>query len=247
MQREYKKQNWRYVEIQLRDERLLRVIGDEGFIRRDLVIKYIFDGNESYAKIRIRKLKKFGFLNAVPVKAGDPECYLLGPEGVEVVRRFFPIGLRGWGCPSIQDAIDLGRYEHSCKVTEVRLLFENMQFCKNWKSERRLRAGTKGGHKVPDGFFVPNQKGVAVEVELRPKKASTYQKIFTFYEGDVQVGYVFYVCGTLPLLTFIRGITDKSAIFKKYCFLLYSELVESRENAVVRTDKGEFPLGRILG
>ena len=69
MQREYKKQNWRYVDIQLRDERLLRVIGDEGFIRRDLVIKYIFDGNESYAKIRIRKLKKFGYLNAVPVKA----------------------------------------------------------------------------------------------------------------------------------------------------------------------------------
>ena len=247
MEREYKKQNWRYVEIQLRDERLLRVIGDEGFIRRDLVIKYIFDGNESYAKIRIRKLKKFGYLNAVPVKAGDPECYLLGPEGVEVVRQFFPIGLRGWGCPSIQDSIDLGRYEHSCKVTEVRLLFENMQFCKNWKSERRLRAGTKGGHKVPDGFFVPNQKGIAVEVELRPKKVSTYQKIFKFYESDDQVSYVFYVCGTLPLLTFIRRITDKSAIFKKYCFLLYSELVTSRENAVVRTDKGEFPLGRILG
>jgi hypothetical protein len=244
---DYKKQNWRCVEIQLRDERLLRTVGDEGFIRRDLVIKYLFEGNESYAKIRIRKLKKFGYLKAVPAIAGDPECYLLGPEGVEVVRQFYPIGVQGWGCPSIQNSIDLGRYEHSCKVTEVRLLFENMKFCKNWKSERRLRAGTKGGHKVPDGFFVPNQKGVAVEVELRPKKASTYQKIFQFYEGDDQVGYVFYVCETLPLLTSIRRIADKSAIFKRYCFLLYSELVTSRENAVVRTDKGEFPLGRILG
>ena len=247
MKRKYSKPNWQYIEIQERDERLLRTIGDEGFVRRDHVIKYIFDGNESYAKIRIRKLKKFGYLKAVPVKAGDPECYLLGPEGVEVVRHFYPIGIRGWGCPSVQSSIDLGGYEHRCKVTQVRLLFENMKFCRNWQSERRLRAGTKGGHKVPDGFFIPNQKGIAVEVELRPKKASTYQKIFEFYENDPKTGYVFYICGTLPLLTFIRRLVKKAPVSKGYCLMLYDDLVRSRENAVVRTDKGEFPLGRILG
>ena len=105
----------------------------------------------------------------------------------------------------------------------------------------------KGGHKVPDGFFMPNKKGIAVEVELRPKKAATYQKIFEFYERNDRVDYVFYVCGTLSLLTFIRRIVKKSPVFKGYCFMLYSDLVRSRENAVVRTDKGEFPLGRILG
>ena len=247
MKRKYTKPNWQYIEIQERDERLLRTIGDEGFVRRDHVIKDIFGDNESYAKIRIRKLKKFGYLKAVPVKVGDPECYLLGPEGVEAVRQFYPIGIRGWGCPSVQSSIDLGGYEHRCKVTQVRLLFENMKFCRNWQSERRLRAGTKGGHKVPDGFFIPNQKGIAVEVELRPKKAATYQKIFSFYEKDERVDYVFYVCGTLPLLTFIRRIVKKSPVFKGYCFMLYNDLVQSGENAVVRTDKGEFPLERILG
>ena len=247
MKRKYTKPNWQYIEIQSRDDRLLRTIGDEGFVRRDHVIKYIFDGNESYAKIRIRKLKKFGYLKAVPVKAGDPECYLLGPEGVEVVRRFYPIGIRGWGCPSVQASIDLGGYEHRCKVTEARLVFENMEFCRDWKSERRLRAGTKGGHKVPDGFFIPNQKGIAVEVELRPKKAATYQKIFEFYEKDPKVGYVLYICGSVPLLTFIRRLVKKAPVVKGYCFMLYDDLVRSKENAVVRIQDREFPLKEVLG
>ena len=236
-----------YLLIQPRDERLLRIVGDEGFIRRDLAIKYVFEGSESYARFRIRRLKKFGYLKAVSVIAGDTESYLLGPEGIDVVRCFFPIGLQGWGCPGILQSIDPGQYAHACKVTEVRLLFENMRFCRKWKSERMLKAGMKGGHKVPDGFFMPNKKGIAVEVELRPKKAATYQKIFEFYERNDRVDYVFYVCGTLSLLTFIRRIVKKSPVFKGYCFLLYDDLVRSRENAVVRTDKGEFPLGRILG
>ena len=247
MSGKYRKPNWRNVEVRPRDERLLKTVGEEGFIRRDLVIKYIFEGRESYAKIRIRKLKRFGYLRATAVKVGDPECYLLGPEGVNVVRKFYPIGLRGCGYPGVQGSIDLGSYEHRCKVTEVRLVFENMGFCRDWKSERVLRAGTKGGHKVPDGFFMPSKKGIAVEVELRPKKASNYQKIFEFYEDDPQTGYVFYVCGTLPLLMFIRRLVKKAPVSKGYCFLLYDDLVKSRENAAVRVGDREFPLGKVLG
>lgn len=247
MSGKYKKPNWRNVEVRPRDERLLKTVAEEGFVRRDLVIKYIFSERENYAKIRIRKLKRFGYLKAIPVRAGDPECYLLGPEGVEVVRRSCPIGLRGCGYPSVQSSIDLGSYEHRCKVTEVRLVFENMGFCRDWKSERVLRAGTKGGHKVPDGFFMPGKKGIAVEVELRPKKASNYQKIFEFYEKDFRTGYVFYICGTLPLLMFVRRLVKKAPVLKGYCFLLYDDLVGSRENAVVRIDDREFPLKKVLG
>jgi len=246
MTRKYCKPNWKKVEIGTRDERLIKTVGDEGFVRRDFVIKYIFEGKESYAKIRIRKLKKFGYLKAISIKVGDPESYLLGPEGVGIVRKFYPIGVRGWGCPSVQDSIDLGSYEHSCKVTQARLLLENMKFCRNWESERMLRAGTKGGHKVPDGFFIPNQKGIAVEVELRPKKTSTYEKIFAVYENDPKTHYILYICGSLPLLTRIKRLIKKAYVSKGYCFLLYNDLVRSRENAVVRIQDMEFPLKKLL-
>ena len=246
MARKYRKLNWKKVEIGPRDGRLLKTIGDEGFVRRDHVIKYVFEGKESYAKIRIRKLKKFDYLKAVP-KEGAPESYLLGPKGVESVRKIYPIGIRGQGCPSVLESIDPGGYEHSWKVTEVRLIFENLRFCNNWKSERILRAGKKGGHKVPDGFFIPNKKGIAVEVELKPKKASTYRKIFEVYEDDPKMDYIFYICGNLSLLTFIRRLSQKAPISKVYCFMLYDELVKLQEKAMVRINDREFPLKKVLG
>ncbi len=246
MTRKYSKPNWKKVEIGLRDERLIKTIGDEGFVRRDFVIKYIFEGKESYAKIRIRKLKKFGYLKTVSVREGDPESYLLGQEGIDVVRGFYPIGLRGWGCPSVLESIDLATYDHSLKVTRVRLIFENLGFCKNWKSERLLRAGTKGGHKVPDGFFIPNEKGIAVEVELTPKKDSTYRKIFEVYDHDSKMDYVLYICGSLSLLTRLRRLIKKMDVSKGYCFMLYDELVRSQENAMVRIQDTEFPLKKLL-
>lgn len=131
-------------------------------------------------------------------------------------------------------------------MTQVRLVFENLGFCKNWKSERMLRAGTKGGHKVPDGFFIPNQKGIAVEVELKPKKASSYRKIFEVYENDPKIDYVFYICGSLSLLTFIRRLVKKAQVSKGFCFILYDDLVKSQEKAMVQINGKEFPLEKIL-
>ena len=145
------------------------------------------------------------------------------------------------------ESIDPGSYEHSWKVTQVRLIFENLGFCENWKSERMLRAGKKGGNKVPDGFFIPNQKGITVEVELnKPKKASRYREIFEIYERDSKIDYVFYVCGSLPLLTYIRRLTKKVYVSKTYCFMLFDDLVKSQEKAMVQVNGKELPLKRIL-
>lgn len=228
MSKNYCKSNWKRVDIEPRDERLIKTIAEEGFVRRDHAIKYIFEGKESYAKIRIRKLKRFGYLKAVSVKAGDPESYLLGPEGIDLVRGFYPIGLRGWGTPSVLESIDPGSYEHSWKVTEVRLLFENLRFCRDWKSERMLRAGTKGGHKVPDGFFTNNGQGIAMEVELSPKKAETYRTIFRVYDKDPKIHYIFYICDTPDLVWKIMKLSH-GVTLKTYCFTVLSDFLETRE------------------
>jgi len=247
MPRKYRKPNWTRVEIGPTDERLIKTTGDEGFVRRDHAIKYIFEGKVSYAKIRIRKLKRFGYLKAVSEKKGDPESYLLGPEGVDIVRKFYPIGLRGWGCPSVLESIDPGSYEHSWKVTEIRLLFENMGFAKNWKSGRMLRAGTKGGQKVPDGFFIRNQKGIAIEVELKLKKEATYRKIFEVYERDAKTHYILYLCGSVRVMQKIMKWVKEGITSKKFCFILYDDLLRDGEEAVfVVAQGGWFRLKAIL-
>ena len=60
-----KKQNWKYLEITGRDIQLMKTIVEQKFLTRTHVIEGVFRDAQSYAKVRIRKLKKFGYLKAV--------------------------------------------------------------------------------------------------------------------------------------------------------------------------------------
>ena len=178
-EKKYKKQNWKYLDVTERDIRLMKMIVEQKFLTRHHVIENLFDGARSYAKVRIRKLKKFGYLKAVKTLADEPESYLLGKAGIEALREAgCVVGVRGFSAPDAQDSIEIAFYDHDKKVTDVRFLFQKLGMCKDWKSEKVLRAGTKGERKVPDGVFTRNGKGIAIEVELHVKKARTNRKIF---------------------------------------------------------------------
>ena len=255
MDEKKKKQNWKRVEIGARDVRIFRTIVEQKFVRRDHVIQYIFHGSQSYAEIRIRKLKKFDHLTAVGVLVGDPECYLLGKESVKVFSKVKPPGHPAdYQYPKPQSSIELASYEHDYKVTVVRLIFENLGLCADWKSEKLLKAGRKGDRKVPDGIFSRRGIGMAVELELTAKKARTYRQIFGFYEQHPQIKYVFYVCGSLGLLKEIMelvkryyGEKDEKSPAREYCFMLYRDLVDFGENVWIWTPfRGKFQLGHLI-
>lgn len=112
MTRKYRTPNWKYVTINDRDYYFFRTIAEQRFLKRDQAIKYVFEGNESYAVIRIRKLKKFGYLKAIP-KAGECESYLLGKAGVEALKLNVLGGERGLSCPAPQQFIESATYEGS--------------------------------------------------------------------------------------------------------------------------------------
>lgn len=67
---------------------------------------------------------------------------------------------------------------------------------------------------MPDGFFTHNGKGIAVEVEISPKKAETYRKIFRVYDKDTKITDIFYSCGDPSIFRKIKdlscGITFKT-------------------------------------
>ncbi len=245
-EKKYKKQNWKYLDVTERDIRLMKMIVEQKFLTRPHVIENVFDGARSYAKVRIRKLKKFGYLNAVKTLADEPESYLLGKAGIEALREAgCVVGVRGFSAPDAQNSIEIAFYDHDKKVTDVRFLFERLGMCKDWKSEKVLRAGTKGERKVPDGVFTRNGIGIAIEVELHVKKAHTYRKIFEVYERDPKIRYIFYVCGDAS----IREKVMKEAGERwadRMCFVLYKELMEFREQAVLRTWRGSFALKEVL-
>jgi len=241
----YKKPNWKYVDIGKRDRLLFKTIWEQKFLTRNHVLTHIFGDCPSYGEIRVRKLKKFGYLRAIKTLAGESESYLLGEAGVAELRRDCPAGLRGWGCPSAQTFVEIACYEHDKRVTDVRFLFEKLGLCKDWKSEKLLKAGVKGERKVPDGIFTRNGKGIAVEIELHTKKASTYRKIFQIYESNPKIHYIFYVCGDLSVMRRIMDLSPDSG-HKIFCFALYSDLMTHREMASFRTRRGSFRLKDVL-
>lgn len=241
----YRKPNWKRVQIGARDRLLFKTIWEQRFLTRNHVLKHIFGDCPSYGLIRIRKLKKFGYLKTVQTLVGEPESYLLGSLGVEELRKLFPAGIRGWGCVGVQDDIEIASYEHDKMATNVRFLFEDLKLCGEWKSDKILKAGVRGERKTPDGFFTRNGKGIAVEVERREKKASSYRKIIEGYERDQKTHYIFYVCEDLSLMQKIMRIAAKEGS-KKLCFVLYKNLMELRAEAQIWNCKGHFKLKEIL-
>jgi len=61
--------------------RLFKTILEQKSLRRTEVIEQIFDGKDFYAELRLRKLKRFGYLNSVRLWFREPESYLLGEAG----------------------------------------------------------------------------------------------------------------------------------------------------------------------
>lgn len=231
----------KYIQLTDRDMRLFKVIWEQKFLTRTQVIEHIFEGYKSYAEIRIRKLKKFGFLNAVKPFTQEPESYLLGEQGVEVLKG------EGVRMGPLAPPIEIAYYDHDKKVSEVRLIFEKLGFCQNWQSERWLKKmGLGGGRKVPDGYFTQNGKGIAVEVELHPKKTKTYNKIFWIYEDNPRIHHVFYICGDLGLMRKIMNVAHEHSS-KVYCFTLYDDLIRCREETIFRIPRGDFRLKEALG
>jgi hypothetical protein len=219
--------------------RVFRTSVEQRFIRKDHVIKYIFASKKEYAEKRLRKLKHFGYLKAVKVLSGHPECFLLDRKGVRALRAIYPVNLRGQDYPKTQRHIELSNYEHDFKVTEVRLIFENQGLCRDWKSEKWLKCGRKGDRKVPDGLFTRNGIGVAIELELHTKKAKTYHQVFSAYEQNPRIKYIFYVCDNLKRGQHILGLarrfqTREGRASKQYCLVLYQDLVDFREKAWFR-------------
>jgi len=252
--KKHRKRNWKYLEVSERDIKFFRSIIEQKFLRRPEVIEYIFEGKKDYAETRIQKLKRFGYVKAVRILVNEPESYLLDKAGVEALRREgYAVGLN-WpvisdhNLPSPQKEIELASYHHDVKVTQVRFLFERLGFCQEWRSEKVLKKGRKGERKVPDGFFTRNGKGIAVEVELNGKEVKTYRRIFYAYGQETKIDFVFYVCGDISLMRRIMKLAREAFVQKKYCFILFDDLMHFKQEAIFRTlaENGKFKLKAVL-
>jgi hypothetical protein len=94
----------------------------------------------------------------------------------------------------------MGRYEHQCRVTDVYIRLRQQYPDTDWISERRLKhekyyAGVgKSGH-LSDGVLVfPDEKQVAIEVELSLKGKERIKRILKNYSTQFSIKEVWYYC-----------------------------------------------------
>lgn len=99
------------------------------------------------------------------------------------------------------DKIPEGRYYHQITLTDVYIKLSQLYPDASWISERQLKyekfnTGQLGktGH-ISDGILVlPDDKKIAIEVELNMKSKSRIQKILKDYGTQLAIKEVWYFC-----------------------------------------------------
>jgi hypothetical protein len=99
---------------------------------------------------------------------------------------------------------DLSRLPHTLEVAELAWRVRSDEAVEEWQTEREIRRDKlrarrekssgrvlKKGRmgRIPDGVIeLENGERVAVELELSPKRAATYHRIFSDYEAHLEEG-----------------------------------------------------------
>ena len=111
-------------------------------------------------------------------------------------------------------------YDHQLAIIELHFKLMHLFPNAEWVSERRLiqdkfamgRMGRKG--HISDGLLLfPDDKKVAIEVELSMKGKSRLQKILGCYSGQFDINEIWYFCSP-EVLPKMKKATEKKSYIK---------------------------------
>jgi len=226
--------------LQDRDIEILNYCLEQKFLTLEQVTRRFFRPKEGAkhplhtAYRRLLTLQKFGMLKLVPwdpsgkkavqtTKLGEQELKIRGLEPLPVCE------------------INYATAEHDRRVTDVRIIFEELGLLSSWTSDRSLKSQVES-RRVPDAIF-GLQKGhqVALEVEIAWKGKERYQEIFSSYLrkrfGEIQI--LFYICNTLQQL---RNLAELTKGYKWVYYALYEQLIQKGPETVFANKLDEFRL-----
>lgn len=175
------------VQLTTRDIEIIKFINEFGFCILPQINKR-FGIRSKRAYQIMDRLKKVGFVIHKRVFHSHCGIYYLTPYGAEMT-----------DLPPLKN-IPVGIYDHQLMVVNVylklRVLYPEME----WISERQLKQVKyfngvgKGGH-VADGILIlPDEKKIAIEVELTKKGGDRLERIMKGYTGQFSIKAVWYYC-----------------------------------------------------
>lgn len=119
--------------------------------------------------------------------------------------------------PAISN-VSLGGYKHQLLITDIRQKLRDKYPDTKWVSERYLKQQKfyyglgKTGH-VSDGMLIfPDDKKIAIEVELSLKGKYRLENIFSAYGGQLEIDEAWYFCATQLIRPLTALAKNKSYI-----------------------------------
>ncbi|MDR3491005.1 MAG: MarR family winged helix-turn-helix transcriptional regulator [Gammaproteobacteria bacterium] len=170
-----------------RDIEIIKFINEFGFCELDQLGKR-FALKRSWMYEIMKKLVDAGLVHHKHILNSRHGIYLASRKGAEYT-----------DLPPI-DRITVGQYEHNISIIKVYIKLRQLYPDAFWISERRLKQDKfydgvgKVGH-ISDGILLfPDEKRVAIEVEMSVKGKHRIEKILRELGSDFSIKEVWYFC-----------------------------------------------------
>jgi len=182
-----KKRRWSITE---RDLAALAHLARYGAATAEQVRREFFGDSLQSAYRRLRALEDRGVVKGERIFYRMPQIYRVTEAGARLSETDLP-----------PPRYDLSRLPHTLEVAELSWRVRSEEAVEGWRTEREIRrdklkarrekgSGRMMGKgrmgRIPDGVIVlENGHEIAVELELTPKRAANYRRIFSDYEAHL--------------------------------------------------------------
>ena len=195
------------MQLTMRDIEILRFINDFGFCEMPHISKHFNLRNPRNYQI-ISRLIRADLVKAEKIFFANNRILSLTMAGA-----------RHTNLPPISQ-VSLSRYNHNSYLIDVYMKLARVHPAATWLSERQLYqdkysvGGTRYRH-VPDGLLIfPEDKQIAIEIELTSKAKQRWEQIFNAYASDLSVSEVWYYCPRSIINPLRKLADDKKGLIK---------------------------------
>jgi hypothetical protein len=176
--------------------------------------------SDRWARERISKLKKFGYLKDQKVYSTGKNLILATQKGYFVAN----IDPKFDNLPRPLSSVDFRQFDHDRSVTDCRLLLEDSKKVTSWLSERSMQSApifkeAFGEETVADGLYIDSSGGATFfELDLTQKSKDRYKRKIRKYVNLLrsnsaafgELKRVHFVCAKESIL---RAIKKECEIF----------------------------------
>lgn len=196
------------MQITNRDVEIIRFINEFGFCEIKQIEKKFSIGNSRCYQI-MQRLKIAGLVKHERIFHGSHGIFYLTAQGAEFT-----------DLPPIRN-IPKDCYSHQLMIINIYFRLTKQYPEATWVSERQLRheklknRATRRNH-VADGMLLfPDDKQIAIEVELTMKSKFRLERILNEYSSRMEINQIWYFCSP-SVLPKVRKMTEKKSYIKTF-------------------------------